>query len=217
MLELETDSRFTLIYGNRTRESTMFRSELDELESRYADRLEILHVLSRDPLHTPVLRGRIDREKLKRWLAGGLEPEAVDEWFLCGPIELTALVRETLIDRAVDPERIHLELFYGYDIDGAKPAREYPASTVTFTLTGRRETVQLTPGDSILEAALGPRPDAPYACMGGACGTCRAKLLEGTVDMDHNYALSQADLDAGYILTCQSHPTSRSLNVSYDA
>ncbi len=216
-LELETDSRFTLIYGNRTHESTMFRSELDELESRYADRLEILHVLSRDPLHTPVLRGRIDRNKLERWLAGGLAPDTVEEWFLCGPIELTALVRETLIDRRVDPKRIHVELFHGYDIDSAEPAQAFPASTITLTLAGRRGTVELTPGDSILEAALQVRPDAPYACMGGACGTCRAKLLDGTVEMDHNYALSQADLDAGYVLTCQSHPTSPTVNVSYDA
>ncbi len=215
-LELEADSRFTLIYGNRRRESTMFRSEIDELESHYADRLEILHVLSRDPHHAPELHGRIDRDKLERWLASGLAPETVDEWLLCGPIKLTALVRETLIDRGVDPERVHLELFYGYDIDVADRAQEYPASTVTFTLADRRETVELNPGDSILEAALRPRPDTPYACMGGACGTCRAKLLEGTVDMDHNYALSQADLDAGYVLTCQSHPTSRTVNVNYD-
>ena len=217
VLELEPDSRFTLIYGNRRRESTMFGADLDELESRYADRLEILHVLSRDPHHTPVLRGRIDREKLERWLASRLAPETVDDWFLCGPLELTALVRETLIDRGVPPESVHLELFYGYDIDAAEPPRHYPASTVAFTLAGRRETVELTPGDSILEAALRPRPDAPYACMGGACGTCRAKLVEGTVEMDHNYALSQADLDAGYVLTCQSHPTSRTVDVNYDA
>ena len=216
-LELETDSRFTLIYGNRTKDSTMFRSELEELESRYADRLEILHVLSRDPHHTPDLCGRIDRHKLELWLHDELAPEAVDEWFLCGPIELTAHVRGTLIGLAVDPERVHLELFHGYDIDVAKRVREYPASTVTFTLAGRRQTAELTPGDSILEAALRPRPDTPYACMGGACGTCRAKLLEGTVEMDHNYALSQVDLDAGYVLTCQSHPTTPIVSIDYDA
>ena len=93
----------------------------------------------------------------------------------------------------------------------------YAASTLTFTLSGRQQTIDLTPGDSILEAALQARPDAPYACMGGACGTCRAKLSHGTVEMDHNYALSQADLDAGYILTCQSHPTSATVTVDYDA
>ena len=215
-LEIETESRFTLIYGNRTKDSTMFRSELDELESRYSDRLEILQVLSRDPLHTPDLCGRIDQEKLERWLGSSLEPEDVDEWFLCGPIELTTLTRETLLEHSVKPEQIHLELFYGYDTNGELPAREYPPSTVTFKLSGRQEAVQLTPGDSILEAALQARPDAPYACMGGACGTCRAKLLDGTVEMDHNFALSPADLDAGYILTCQSRPTTDAITVDYD-
>ena len=216
-LELETESRFTLIYANRTKDSTMFRSELEDLESRYSDRLEIRHVLSRDPLHTPELRGRIDRDKLELWLNDELAPEAVDEWFLCGPIELTTTVRETLTDHGVDPEHIHLELFFGYDTDGVRGDQKYPASTISFTLSGRQQTTELVPGDSILEAALRHRPDTPYACMGGACGTCRAKLLEGTVDMDHNYALSQADLDAGYVLTCQSHPTTPTVSIDYDA
>ena len=216
-LELEADSRFTVIYANRTKDSTMFRSELDELEARYSDRLEILHVLSRDPRHTPELCGRIDQDKLERWIGSSLEPDAVDEWFLCGPLGLTTLVRETLTTHHVQPDNIHLELFYGYDNPGEKAPREYPASTVTFTLSGRTETVELTPGNSVLESALQVRPDTPYACMGGACGTCRAKLLEGTVEMDHNYALNQTDLDAGYVLTCQSHPTTPTLAVDYDA
>ncbi len=217
-LEIETESRFTLIYGNRAKETTMFRSELDELESRYADRLEILHVLSRDPLHSPELSGRIDREKLERWLAGTLAPETVDEWFLCGPIELVTMVRDTLVEHRVEPERIHLELFYGYDQNGEKPtAAHAQAAQVTFTLSGCQEAVELNPGESILEAALQTRPDAPYACMGGACGTCRAKLVDGTVEMDHNFALSKAELDAGFVLTCQSHPTSPTVTVDYDA
>ncbi|MBN4678887.1 electron transfer flavoprotein, partial [Pandoraea nosoerga] len=97
-LEIETESRFTLIYGNRTKESTMFRAELDRLESRYADRLEILHVLSSEPLHTPELRGRIDRDKLTRWLTSTLRPAGVDEWFICGPLAMATAVRETLIE-----------------------------------------------------------------------------------------------------------------------
>jgi ring-1,2-phenylacetyl-CoA epoxidase subunit PaaE len=215
-LEIETESRFTLLYGNRTRESTMFRAELDELESRYADRLEILHFLSREPLHTPRLTGRIDREKLEHLLTTSLTPDTVDEWFLCGPIELTAAARDTLIEHGVDSDHIHLELFFGYE-DEAEETRDYIAATVTFTLSGREERADLTPGDTILETALQVRPDAPYACMGGACGTCRAKLLDGTVDMDHNFALSTSDTDSGWILTCQSHPTSELVTVDYDA
>ncbi|WP_205875029.1 fatty acid desaturase [Mycobacterium camsae] len=215
-LEIETESRFTLIYGNRTKESTMFRAELDRLESRYADRLEVLHVLSGESLHAPELRGRIDRDKLNLWLTGNLQPDHVDEWFICGPLEMTTAVRETLLEHRVDGERIHLELFHGFE---SAPATDqsYEAATVTFTLSGKQWTYDLTPGDSILEGALQVRDDAPYACMGGACGTCRAKLVEGSVEMDHNFALGQAELDAGYILTCQSHPTTPFVSVDYDA
>ena len=171
-LEIETDSRFTLIYGNQTTQSTMFRDELDELESRYADRLEILHVLSRDPQHTPELCGRIDRDKLDRWLAGPLAPDEVDEWFLCGPLELTTLVRDTLIDHGIDSEQIQLELFFGYEQDGEKSARaDGKPATLTFTLSGREQTVDLKAGDSILEGALGTRPDAPN--VAGACWPAR--------------------------------------------
>jgi ferredoxin-NADP reductase/fatty acid desaturase len=215
VLEIETESRFTLIYGNHAKESTMFRHDLDRLESRYSDRLEILHVLSNEPLHTPELRGRIDEDKLGRWLAISLRPDTVDEWFLCGPIGMSTTARDTLIKHGVDPERIHLELFTGYEKVKA-PRRGQEPATVTFTLSGRQATFDLAPGDSILEGALQLRSDAPYACMGGACGTCRAKLLEGTVEMDQNFALGQAELDAGYVLTCQSHPTSPTVSVNYD-
>lgn len=215
-LEVETESRFTLIYGNRSRESTMFRAELDRLESRYADRLEILHVLSSEPFHTPELRGRIDRDKLNTWLAGRLKPADVDEWFLCGPLEMTSNLRDVLVEHDVDPEHIHVELFFGY-ADAPTTRQSYETATVTFTLSGQQETFDLTPGDSILEGALQLRSDAPYACMGGACGTCRAKLIEGEAEMDHNFALGRAELDAGYILTCQSHPTTPFVSVDYDA
>ncbi|HEX4865535.1 MAG TPA: 2Fe-2S iron-sulfur cluster-binding protein, partial [Acidimicrobiales bacterium] len=214
-LEIETDSRFTLIYGNRTKDSTMFRGELDDLESRYSDRLEIVHVLSGDPRH-PELQGRIDRAKLDRWLATTLAPDTVDEWFLCGPLELTTTARDALLEHSAEADHIHLELFFGYR-DSGKPARAASeAATVTFTLSGRRQTFDLSPGDSLLEGALQHRHDAPYACVGGACGTCRAKLLTGTVEMDQNFALGEADLDAGYVLTCQSHPTSPTIEIDYD-
>ena len=215
-LEIETESLFTLIYGNHTKESTMFRADLDRLESRYADRLEILHVLSADPLHTPELRGQIDAEKLDWWLTTSLRPDTVDEWFLCGPLGMSTTARDALLRHGVNAERIHLELFIGYDKTAA-PQREYEAATVTFRLSGQEATFDLAAGDSILEGALQIRNDAPYACMGGACGTCRAKLLEGTVQMDQNFSLGPAELQAGYVLTCQSHPTSPAVSVDYDA
>lgn len=216
VLEIETESRFTLIYGNRTKDSTMFRHDLARLESRYADRLEVRHVLSDEPLHTPALRGRIDGDRLQRWLTTDLRPHTVDEWFLCGPIDMSTAARDTLTGHGVAVERIHTELFTGYS-PGSTTNGDYDAATVTFTLSGRQATVDLAPGESILEGALQTRSDAPYSCMGGACGTCRAKLVSGTVVMDQNFALGPAELDAGYVLTCQAHPTSPTVSVDYDA
>jgi ferredoxin-NADP reductase/fatty acid desaturase len=214
-LEIETESRFTLIYGNRTAETTMFKHELDELESRYADRLEILYVHSRDPHHPSELSGRIDDKKLGRWLTNGLAPATVDEWFLCGPLGLVKQTRQALLDHDIDPDHIHLELFHGYDKTTAAQ-RDYGAATVTMCLSGTQQTFELTASETILEAALQVRNDAPYACMGGACGTCKAKLIAGTVEMDQNFALGKGDLDDGYVLTCQAHPTSPTVAVDYD-
>lgn len=142
---LEIETRFALIYGNRSKDTTMFRRELDELESRYSDRLEVLRVLSRDPLHTPDLSGRIDRDKLDRWLTSTLAPETVDEWFLCSPLELVTLARKMLVQHGVETDHIHVELFFGYDTGAGLPTTEYPASTVTFMLSGKRETAALAP------------------------------------------------------------------------
>lgn len=216
VLEVENQSRFTLIYGNRTADSTMFRQDLARLEARYADRLEITHVLSDEPLHTPERRGRIDRDRLQWLLDTSVAPNTVDEWFVCGPVDMSTTARDVLTDRGVADERIHVELFTGYPRPSTTN-RDYVSATVHFTLSGQQETADLAPGDSILEAALQIRSDAPYSCMGGACGTCRAKILHGTVEMDQNFALGRAELDAGYVLTCQAHPTSPTVSVDYDA
>jgi ring-1,2-phenylacetyl-CoA epoxidase subunit PaaE len=124
--------------------------------------------------------------------------------------------RDTLLERGVDPDRLHVELFFGYEQRNGV-AQDYPASAVTIRLSGTEQTVELTAGDTILEAALQVRDDPPYACMGGACGTCKAKVLCGTVEMDQNFALGKSDLDAGYVLTCQAHPTTTEVTVDYDA
>ena len=210
VMGIETESRFTLIYGNHTKESTMFRHDLDRLESRYADRLEILHVLSSDPRHTPELRGQIDDEKLERWLTTSLRPETVDESFLCGPIAVTAAARDTLIAHGVD-ENIHLELFTGYAKTEAH--RDYQSATVTFTTIRAAGDVQAAvAGDSILEGAL--QPQRHPLLLHGPYRPLRAKLLDGTAAMDQNFALrAHFDLDARYVLTCgpiQQAPPCRS-------
>ena len=214
-LAVETESRFTLVYGNRDADSTMFRDELDDLEARYADRLRIMHVRSRDPRHPAHLRGRVDRPKLEQWLGSDLAPTSVDEWFLCGPVEMVTELRDVLIEHGTETERVHVELFHGFQkpkvTDGFSPAQ------VAVRLRGRQHEVSLTAGDTVLESALKAGLEAPYACLGGACGTCKAKVLLGSVAMEQNFALSPAVVEAGYVLTCQSHPTTPSVSVDYDA
>jgi len=213
-LAVESESRFTLVYGNQDADSTMFREDLDDLEARYADRLRIIHVRSRDPRHPEHLRGRIDRPKLEQLLVSDLAA-SVDEWFLCGPVEMVADLRDLLIERGTEPEHVHVELFHGFQ----KPrvADDFSPATVAVHLRGRRHEVSLTAGDTVLESALKAGLEAPYACMGGACGTCKAKVLLGSVAMEQNFALSPTDVEAGYVLTCQSHPTSEEVRVDYDA
>jgi ferredoxin-NADP reductase/fatty acid desaturase len=214
-LDVETESRFTLVYGNRDSDSTMFRDKLDDLEARYADRLRIIHVRSRDPRHPEHLRGRIDRAKLDQLFGSKLSPSFVDEWFLCGPVEMVTDLRGLLLERGAEPDRVHMELFHGYlkpkVADGFSPA------TVAVNLRGRQHEVSLAAGDTVLESALKAGLNAPYACLGGACGTCKAKVLLGSVAMEQNFALSPAVVEAGYVLTCQSHPTSDEVHVDYDA
>ncbi|WP_183094502.1 fatty acid desaturase [Nocardioides stalactiti] len=214
-LAVETESRFTLVYGNRDADSTMFREELDDLEARYADRLRIIHVRSRDPRHPAHLRGRVDRPKLGHWLDGDLPVSSVDEWFLCGPVEMVTDLRALLLDRGAEPDHVHVELFHGYQRPTV--ADDFIPAEVAVTLDGRQHEVSLAAGDTVLESALKAGLEAPYACLGGACGTCKAKVLLGSVAMEQNFALPPAVVDAGYVLTCQSHPTTPSVAVDYDA
>jgi ferredoxin-NADP reductase/fatty acid desaturase len=214
-LAVETESRFTVVYGNRDADSTMFRDELDDLEARYADRLRIIHVRSRDPRHPAHLRGRVDRRKLVLWLGLEVDADSVDEWFLCGPVEMVADLRDVLLERGTAADHVHVELFHGYQTrkatDGFHPA------TVAISLNGSQHEVPLAAGETVLESALKAGLEAPYACLGGACGTCKAKLLLGSVAMEQNFALSAAVVEAGYVLTCQSHPTTPTATIDYDA
>jgi ring-1,2-phenylacetyl-CoA epoxidase subunit PaaE len=220
-LEVERHSRFTLLYGNRTTSSIMFLEELEDLKNRYPDRFALLHFLSRETQEAPLFDGRLDRDKLTTVLAALLPPEDVDEWFLCGPYEMVQEARATLLDHGVDQRHVHMELFHAE----AAPRPPAPAQTqpgtgsqVRVTLDGRETGLELAPGaEPVLDAVLRVRADAPYACKGGVCGTCRAKLLEGTVRMDQNYALEQDEIERGYVLTCQSHPTSDKVVLDYDA
>ncbi|MGH3341713.1 MAG: 1,2-phenylacetyl-CoA epoxidase subunit PaaE [Carbonactinosporaceae bacterium] len=222
VLDCEPRSRATLLYGNRTTSSIMFLEDLQDLKNRFPDRFALLNVLSREPQDVELLHGRIDRGRIGALLSSVLPPQVVDEWFLCGPFAMVEEARATLLDHSVDRGHIHLELFH--------PAGEAPrhaaepretlakgASAVTIILDGRAATFDLArDGEVVLDAALRVRGDAPYACKGAICGTCRAKVVHGEVRMDRNHALEQGELDDGVVLTCQSHPVSEVVRLDYD-
>jgi ring-1,2-phenylacetyl-CoA epoxidase subunit PaaE len=222
-LESEPHSSVTLLYANRTSRSVMFLEELEDLKDRYRDRFHLVHVLSREPQEVEMFSGRLDGARLQRFLDTILPADTVDEWFLCGPYDMVTELRGTLTAAGVDPGHVHTELFHVGDapprprrVDVPEQVRE--GADVTIVLDGRRSTFRLgAEGPPVLEAALEVRSDAPFACKGGVCGTCRAKVVEGSVQMDQNWALEPDEVDRGYVLTCQSHPTSQRLVLDYDA
>ncbi len=218
-------SRVTLVYTNRSTLDVMFLEELADLKDRYPTRLALHHVLSREQRAAPVLSGRIDADKLRVILDGLVLPATIDEWFLCGPFELVQTCRDALDDIGVDRAHVRYELFTTGDADAPAAPRppvivreDEPVHTIEFTLDGQSATVAtpVSARESILAAALRVRPDVPFACAGGVCGTCRARVITGSVSMTENYALEPDEIERGYVLTCQSHPTSDRVTVDYD-
>jgi len=223
VLETEPGSTFTLVYGNRDAGSVMFLEELADLKDRHPARLQLVHVLSREARDADLLHGRIDAAKLDSLLDGVVHADDVDEWFLCGPFAMVEQVRSTLTARGVPPGRVHRELFH---VDGEAPRPERPpgavagpdgATAVTVRLDGRSSTFAMPPQGSVLDAVLAVRADAPYACKGGVCGTCRARVLGGEVAMGRTYALEQSEIDEGFVLACQSVPVTATLSLDFDA
>jgi ring-1,2-phenylacetyl-CoA epoxidase subunit PaaE len=223
ILEQEPLARVMLIYANRTHRTVMFLDELHDLKDRYPERFHLVHVLSREQQEVELFSGRLDGDRLTRILKSLMPVEDADAWFLCGPQQMVLDLRELLVDHGVDIHAVHTELFHAEPVPHAAPppTASTPAggaSHVTFKLDGRSSELELArDGVGILEAALEVRSDLPFACRGGVCGTCRAKLVEGTVEMDVNYALEPEEIENGYVLTCQSHPTSDRVVVDYDA
>ncbi|MEJ1087141.1 1,2-phenylacetyl-CoA epoxidase subunit PaaE [Microbacterium sp. Mu-80] len=224
LLSASDSTRFTLLYTNKATSDVMFLEDLADLKDRYPTRLVLHHVLSREQRTAPVLSGRIDEERLRTILDGLILPATVDEWFLCGPFALVDLCREVLADLGVPREHVRFELF----TTGDEPVERGPRRIevrqgektvrIEINLDGVSSTVEspVDAHESVLNAALRVRPDAPFACSGGVCGTCRARVLDGSVTMTENYALEPDEIERGYVLTCQSHPTSDRLVVDYD-
>ena len=224
VLAVEPRSTVTLLYANRTHRSVMFLEEVEDLKDRYRERLQLLHVLSREPQEVELLSGRLDADRMRRLLDGVVPPETVDEWFLCGPHAMVTELRTLLLEVGVAEQHLHVELFH-VDTGAAPPVprrttdgETATGAEVTITLDGRTSTFALPPdGPAVLDGALAVRADAPFACRGGVCGTCRAKVLEGAVTMDSNWALEPDEVERGYVLTCQSHPTTDRVVLDYDA
>jgi ring-1,2-phenylacetyl-CoA epoxidase subunit PaaE len=221
-LAVEPQSRVTLLYGNRTVGSVMFADELADLKDVYAERLHLVHVLSRESTEVELFNGRIDSARLSRMIDAILPVKSVDEWFLCGPYALVVGAQELLLTQGVQRENVHAELFHvGDEVPVARveeTALDEDAAEVTVILDGRTSSFPLGEhAKAVLDATLAVRADAPFACKGGVCGTCRAKVVEGSVRMDTNWALEPDEIRAGYVLTCQSHPTSSKVTLDYDA
>ncbi|MFI9245555.1 2Fe-2S iron-sulfur cluster-binding protein [Streptomyces sp. NPDC053086] len=217
LLAREPSARFCLIRSDRTAASTMFLEEVADLKDRYPQRLQLVTVLSREEQQAGLPSGRLDRERLAGLLPALLPVERVAGWFLCGPYGLVQGAERTLRELGVARDRIHEEIFH---VDGGPaPAATVAApehSTVTARLDGRGGTWPVRDGESLLETVLRNRPDAPYACKGGVCGTCRAFLVEGEVRMDRNFALETEETEAGYVLACQSHPLTERVELDFD-
>jgi ring-1,2-phenylacetyl-CoA epoxidase subunit PaaE len=215
------DTRVTLLYGNRRTDTVMFTEEIADLKNAHGPRLHLLHVLSREPMEAEIFSGRLDGDKLRVLLAALVDVAGVDHWWLCGPLGMTEDAVGVLTALGVDRKRVHRELFY---VDEPPPELHRPdaevageSSEVTVVLNGRATTLTLSRAQSLLDSAQKVRGDLPFACKGGVCGTCRAKVVEGHVEMARNYALEPAEVEAGFVLACQSVPTTPTVVLDFDA
>jgi ring-1,2-phenylacetyl-CoA epoxidase subunit PaaE len=220
VLAADDTSTVTLIYGNRRTGTVMFADEIADLKDAYLGRMQVVHVLSREPQEAEIYSGRLDRDRLTRLLPATVDVARIDHWWLCGPLGMVTDAIDVLSGFGVPRNRIHRELFWVGDEPPAEVRHEdaviKDGATVTVVLDGRSSTVTLEPGSVVLDGAQAVRPDLPFACKGGVCGTCRAKVTAGAVTMRRNYALEPEEVDAGYVLTCQSLPATDELTVDYD-
>uniref|UniRef100_A0AAU2V759 2Fe-2S iron-sulfur cluster-binding protein n=1 Tax=Streptomyces sp. NBC_00003 TaxID=2903608 RepID=A0AAU2V759_9ACTN len=217
LLAREPEARFCLIRSDRSAASTMFLEETADLKDRYPERFQLVNVLSREEQQSGLPSGRLDRERLSGLLPALLPVADIDGWFLCGPFGLVQGAERALRGLGVDRNRIHQEIFHVDAAPAPMATAAAPAhATLTATLDGRSGNWPVKEGESLLETVLRARADAPYACKGGVCGTCRAFLVKGEVRMERNFALEPEETDAGYVLACQSHPATGEVELDFD-
>jgi ring-1,2-phenylacetyl-CoA epoxidase subunit PaaE len=220
-LQQEPNSSFTLFYLNRNVQSIILKEEIEGLKNQYLGRFELYHFLTQEEREAPLFNGRITEDKLKKLSEVIFDISSVDEYFICGPTEMIFMIRDFLINKGVNEKKIHFELFNTPTKKNKKSsslANNKDMSSVSIINNGTKVSFEMPQnGDCILDAALQNNADLPFACKGGVCCTCRAKLLEGEVEMEVNYSLEDDEVEDGYILTCQSIPKSKNILVDFDS
>ncbi|MDR6537577.1 1,2-phenylacetyl-CoA epoxidase subunit PaaE [Variovorax soli] len=225
VLAREPLSSFTLIYGNRQLKSTMFKEEIEDLKNRYMTRLVLQHVFSDEHTDVPINMGVMNREKIAEFLQGLVPPGSIDHVYICGPFQMNDEAEAALLEAGVPEERIHIERFglaqsptgtVGAVVHEPQPG-DAETARITIVRDGLAREIPFTKGQpSILDAASSAGLEVPYSCTSGVCGTCRAKLLEGEVRMERNFALDKNEVAGGFILTCQAHPLTERVRLSFD-
>ncbi|HEV7193505.1 MAG TPA: 1,2-phenylacetyl-CoA epoxidase subunit PaaE [Jatrophihabitantaceae bacterium] len=220
-LAADPNSDVVLLYGNRRSDTVMFADEVADLKDGNPGRVQLVHVLSREPQEVELFNGRMDAAKLRELLPAVCAPQSIDHWWLCGPFGMVTDAAAVLSELGVDPKAIHRELFYVEEV-APPPARHVdaavgPGCEVTVILDGRATTTTVATGSTVLDGAQRVRPDLPFACKGGVCGTCRAKVVFGQVSMRRNFALEDDEVADGFVLTCQAMPETDAVTVDYDA
>ncbi|MFZ9256562.1 MAG: 1,2-phenylacetyl-CoA epoxidase subunit PaaE [Burkholderiaceae bacterium] len=225
-LEEHANSKFTLVYGNRKMSSVMFSEALQDLKDRYPDRLTLIHILSRQAQEVALLQGRIDGDKVRAIIASLLPVRSMDEVFICGPEAMITATETALIDAGVPADRVHTERFTSgtavaakVQADTDKQPQQIPANkdiALTVVLDGKQHEIAVSADEHLLDAALEAGLDLPYACKGGVCCTCRAKLLDGEVAMDKNFTLEADEMAQGFVLSCQARALTKSVRLSFD-
>jgi ring-1,2-phenylacetyl-CoA epoxidase subunit PaaE len=226
-LEEQTESKFTLVYGNRRMDSVMFNEALQDLKDRYPNRLTLIHVLSRQAQEVPLLEGRIDEAKVKEIVSSLLPAASMDEVFICGPEAMIEATEKALLEAGVPARNIRTERFTSPTLEALPAdARKHvvlghaPESkgdvSLTVVLDGKKHQMQMSTTDKILDVALAAGLDLPYSCKGGVCCTCRAKVMQGSVVMEKNFTLEKWESEQGFVLSCQAKPTSKEVVMSFD-
>ncbi len=224
-LQQEPDTQFTLVYGNRNMGSVMFNEELQDLKDRFTDRLTLIHVLSRQAQDIDLLQGRLDAAKVTALLQSVLPANTLEEVFVCGPESMMDGTTEALLKAGVSADRIHSERFSSPDqthrnkshVAPENPATKAEANVaLTIVLDGKQHSLRMSADQKILDVGLDAGLDLPYSCRGGVCCTCRAKVMHGNVAMEKNFTLEEWETKQGFVLSCQSRPTSESVTLSYD-